>query len=75
MTEMSAAARSPRTSIVDGAARAVIMAASIASAVLVHEWVHLVAGRLAGIPATFTGLTSAGIPRADVPLYSGWRLA
>lgn len=74
-TQILAAARSPRASIAGGATRAAITAISAASVVFVHESIHLAAGRLAGIPATFTGLSSVGIPHADVTLYAGWRLA
>lgn len=62
-------------STADVVARVVLAAISVAVVVFAHELVHLLVGRLAGIPAAFTGLTSVGIPRADVHLYAGWRLA
>lgn len=62
-------------STADVVARAMLAAISVAAVVFAHELVHLLIGRFAGIPAAFTGLTSVGIPRADVHLYAGWRLA
>lgn len=62
-------------SVADVVARAALAAVSVAAFVFAHELVHLFVGRLAGIPAAFTGLTSVGIPRADVHLYAEWRLA
>ena len=61
--------------VADGGLRAALVALSVASVLFLHECIHLAIGRLAGIPAAFTGLTSVGIPRADASLYAGWRLA
>lgn len=55
--------------------RAILAAVSVASVVILHELVHFITGRMVGVPAMFTGLTSAGISHSAVKLYAGWRLA
>ncbi|MEO8804304.1 MAG: hypothetical protein ABI304_04320 [Rudaea sp.] len=56
-------------------ARSAIVALSIASVINLHELTHLVVGRLAGIPALFTGLTSAGVAEGTAALYPQSSLA
>ena len=51
--------------------KALLVALSIFVIVTLHETIHLVVGRLAGIPAIFTGLTSAGLPKTVNPLQYG----
>ncbi len=55
------------TALIDGKltliTRAVLVAASTIAIITLHETLHLLVGRLAGIPAVFTGLTSAGLPK------------
>lgn len=70
-------ARTSRTEvIVNIIVRAVLVAASTIVIITLHESIHLVVGRLAGIPAVFTGLTSAGLPKSINPhLYGPTQLA
>lgn len=56
-------------------ARAALVAISVALFVTVHELAHLVVGRIAGIPAVFTSLTSAGVPKGTAGLYPPLALA
>lgn len=58
-----------------GFVRVLLVTVSVSLGVYVHESTHFIVGRLVGIPATFTGLTSVGIPQVAVHLYAGWRLA
>ena len=39
-----------------------------------HEGVHWLIGRLFGIPAVFTSLTSVGVPPAEINNYPSWGL-
>lgn len=55
--------------------RAILVAISVVVSVSLHELVHLVVGRIVGIPAVFRGLTSAGLLEQVVHLYSPARLA
>jgi len=48
-------------------ARSAIVATSMIACLTLHELIHLLVGRMGGIPAAFTGLTSAGIPRGIDP--------
>lgn len=51
--------------------RSVLVAASVIVIISLHESMHLLVGRLAGIPAVFTGLTSAGLPKSINPHLFG----
>lgn len=65
-------AQSSRTeAIVNVIVRAVLVAASVIVIISLHESIHLVVGRLVGIPAVFTGMTSAGLPKNVNPLQYG----
>ncbi|MGH8292883.1 MAG: hypothetical protein ACRESA_05365 [Gammaproteobacteria bacterium] len=68
------------TALIDGKltliTRAVLVAASTIAIITLHETLHLLVGRLAGIPAVFTGLTSAGLPKGiDAHQYGPTQLA
>ncbi|MEO8748295.1 MAG: hypothetical protein ABI379_11670 [Rhodanobacter sp.] len=56
-------------------ARSAIVALSIAAIFSLHELTHLVVGRIAGIPAVFTGPTSAGVVEGTAALYPQSSLA
>lgn len=74
---LSLSAQRARTeAIVTAVVHAVLVAASVIVIISLHESIHLVIGRLAGIPAVFTGLTSAGLPKSINPhLYGPMPLA
>ncbi|HEV7165728.1 MAG: hypothetical protein ACHQAZ_03065 [Gammaproteobacteria bacterium] len=56
--------------------RAVLVAVSTIAVITVHETVHLLVGRMADIPAVFTNLTAAGLPKgSDVHQYGPAQLA
>jgi hypothetical protein len=56
--------------------RAVLVAFSAIVIITLHETIHLLVGRMAGIPAVFTGLTSAGLPKnVDPGQYGPAQLA
>ena len=66
----------PKDGIATLIARALLVAFSAVIIITLHETIHLVVGRLGGIPAVFTGLTSAGLPKAVNPhLYGPTQLA
>ena len=56
-------------------AHSAIVALSIAAVISLHELMHFVVGRIAGIPAVFTGLTSAGVPEGSAAMYPQSSLA
>ena len=55
--------------------QSVVVALSIAAVISLHELIHFVVGRITGIPAVFTGLTSAGVPEGTAALYPQSALA
>jgi len=55
--------------------RAALLVATIAITTTLHEVVHLVVGRLLGIPAQFLSYTSVGIPDTETAQFSSMSLA
>lgn len=66
----------PTDTSVDLIVRSALVAISTFGFITLHELAHLVVGRLGGIPAVFTSLTSAGIPSGtDASRYGALQLA
>lgn len=69
---VSLSVQSTRTeAVVNVIVRSILVAASVIVIIGLHESMHLLVGRLAGIPAVFTGLTSAGLPKSINPHLFG----